>query len=827
MIRRSAVTAIARAANALFFLLTSSYCLLTYNSFAYQQLIRPRLIGWLSGFTTVHAAWYWLFFIVTVSTLIPDLRRPAHRLAAGLYLALSCALGVWLSLQQVLPLVENNGRSFVLALLALLPPVALAIVDHLAARPSTLVPTGEGRLLKACAATGLATWAVYAAGSMVRARAGAALHVSSVGLWLGIGAAAPDHLVVFAAGFLALVVIGAAAAFARAPGRAEYWLLVAALGAGLALTMRYLVFAAIAFGGRDSWIAAVAIGVTAALVWSGIARRRLADAEPPPPTAMTAFMAPLLVGSSRVTAAIALAIVPFVAYVLIDTTGALDWDFMIQKLGVLPIWAISLALIYRLTAERKAPGLVVLLAFPLAAVALQVVSRTAIARFTLWRAEPGLVSEFELDSYMAVNPSFRLIRGWRGTDSHGDGEFFQFLRANTTIATPRLSPVPIDFVRPLTPRPGGKPHVFLFVIDSLRRDYLSAYNSDVTFTPSIERFAADSFVFDRAFSRYGGTGMAVPSIWAGGMLIHKAYVTPFDPMNTLLKLLVAENYQPMLSLDYTMGQLLPRTLRVTELDRTVATVDYDLCGTLADLQGQLTSNRDGRPVFVYTLPQNLHVSRMRSAPTPVGESYPGFFPPYAAMLRRMDRCFGSFIEFLTRSGLYDDSVVILTADHGDSLGEESRWGHAFTIFPEVMRIPLIIHLPPAMRRTVATDLERLSFSTDITPTLYALLGHEPAALGPLFGAPLFAAPGVELSSRRHAAFLEASSYGPIYGALRQNGRHLYIADAVNGKEYAYDLFQPVSASRVAVTDADRAFSRTLIRDQITEVAALYHFDPRP
>jgi arylsulfatase A-like enzyme len=145
----------------------------------------------------------------------------------------------------------------------------------------------------------------------------------------------------------------------------------------------------------------------------------------------------------------------------------------------------------------------------------------------------------------------------------------------------------------------------------------------------------------------------------------------------------------------------------------------------------------------------------------------------------------------------------------------------------VLRIPLIVHLPPSMRHAVATDLERVSFSTDLTPTLYALLGIEPAALGPLFGAPLFAAPDRELSSRRHAAFMEASSYGPVYGMLRQNGRHLYIADAVNGKEYAYDLFQEVSGRRVAVTDADRTLSRGLIRDQITALATLFHFDPRP
>ena len=56
-------------------------------------------------------------------------------------------------------------------------------------------------------------------------------------------------------------------------------------------------------------------------------------------------------------------------------------------------------------------------------------------------------------------------------------------------------------------------------------------------------FAKDSVVFTRAFTRYGGTGLSVPAIWTGGMVLHKQYVTPSEPMNTLLKLLDAGGYR--------------------------------------------------------------------------------------------------------------------------------------------------------------------------------------------------------------------------------------------------------------------------------------------
>jgi hypothetical protein len=72
-----------------------------------------------------------------------------------------------------------------------------------------------------------------------------------------------------------------------------------------------------------------------------------------------------------------------------------------------------------------------------------------------------------------------------------------------------------------------------------------------------------------------------------------------------------------------------------------------------------------------------------------------------------------------------------------------------------------------------------------------------------------------------------SSYGPVYGLLSRNGRHLYIADAVEGREYAYDLGADGGDVRVGLTDAERSDNRRLIRQQVDDLAAWYHFTPEP
>jgi arylsulfatase A-like enzyme len=232
-----------------------------------------------------------------------------------------------------------------------------------------------------------------------------------------------------------------------------------------------------------------------------------------------------------------------------------------------------------------------------------------------------------------------------------------------------------------------------------------------------------------------------------------------------------------------------------------------------------------RPVFAHTRPLDLHVANVRGASVPSGESYPGFREAYAARIHQIDACFGRFVVFLKESQLYDSSIIVVMSDHGDSLGDELRWGHAYTLFPEVLKIPLMIHLPSSLREHLAADLARVSFTVDVTPTLYKLLGYEPERLGPLFGSSLFEDPGRDLSWRRREAYVIASSYGAVYGVLSHNGRKLYIADAINARDYAYDLTGHALGVRSGMTDADRDLNRQLIREQVGALAASYHFVP--
>src|SRR3989304_853112 len=101
-VRRPSLIALARALNALFFVVTSLYCLLIYSPFSYQQFIKPKVSLVVAAFAFWHLALYWLVLGVTALTLAPALERSRARGIGWSYLAACAALGIWLALHPVL-----------------------------------------------------------------------------------------------------------------------------------------------------------------------------------------------------------------------------------------------------------------------------------------------------------------------------------------------------------------------------------------------------------------------------------------------------------------------------------------------------------------------------------------------------------------------------------------------------------------------------------------------------------------------------------------------------------------------------------------------------
>jgi arylsulfatase A-like enzyme len=149
------------------------------------------------------------------------------------------------------------------------------------------------------------------------------------------------------------------------------------------------------------------------------------------------------------------------------------------------------------------------------------------------------------------------------------------------------------------------------------------------------------------------------------------------------------------------------------------------------------------------------------------------------------------------------------------------------LFPEVLQIPLIMHFPRGVLDHQAIDPKAVALTTDITPTLYAALGYHPRRETPLVGQPLIAAAPEELATRRTETYVLAASYGAVYAVLRQNGRRLYVVDAVKDEEYGYERRALGRWSPVEVTPGLRAVNQRAIREYIDEISRVYHVNSGP
>jgi len=96
---------------------------------------------------------------------------------------------------------------------------------------------------------------------------------------------------------------------------------------------------------------------------------------------------------------------------------------------------------------------------------------------------------------------------------------------------------------------------------------------------------------------------------------------------------------------------------------------------------------------------------------------------YDGEIQYMDQNVGELLDFIRKAGWMDDTIVILTSDHGESFGEHNHWEHSRVLYEDVLHVPFIMRLP---RGQMAGRHEKdiVAQPTDILPTVLAVTGIE-------------------------------------------------------------------------------------------------------
>jgi arylsulfatase A-like enzyme/Tfp pilus assembly protein PilF len=275
-------------------------------------------------------------------------------------------------------------------------------------------------------------------------------------------------------------------------------------------------------------------------------------------------------------------------------------------------------------------------------------------------------------------------------------------------------------------------NVILVTIDTLRSDRISSYGSNLVTTPNIDSFASEGVIFSNAASTVPFTLPAHSSILTGlyppghGVRENVGY-TLDESIPTLAEVLTDAGWD---TAGFISAFVLDRRWGIARgfehyLD------DFDLKDfetpnlgsvqrpgdeTIAEAVRWLDERPSSAPFFLWLHLYDPHDPY--EPPEPFKSQYPG--RPYDGEVAYTDWLIGEFRRSLEERGLLDDSLVILTADHGEGLGDHGEGQHGYFIYDTTIHVSLIMRLPNGSNGGMKVDTA--VSHVDIFPTVLDTLG---------------------------------------------------------------------------------------------------------
>ncbi|HTE05406.1 MAG TPA: sulfatase [Planctomycetota bacterium] len=279
------------------------------------------------------------------------------------------------------------------------------------------------------------------------------------------------------------------------------------------------------------------------------------------------------------------------------------------------------------------------------------------------------------------------------------------------------------------------PNVLFLVVDTLAARHMSLHGYARPTTPQLTAFAAGGLRFDRALSMSSWTLPATASLLTGlspnehGVLGGaRNYLV--DGLRTWPEVLRDEGIEG--------GAFVANTLIAApnNFDQGFGHWEQANDETAAQLHARLLAWLDGQPKggrwFGYVHYMDPHAPY--AAPGDARHRFDGEFPApeelsslrpervqrgevpmpdaagraqivalYDAEVAYLDACFGQLLAALRERGLLEDTVVVLTADHGEELFDHGRWGHGYTLYDELLHVPLLAAGPGVPVGAVRSD----------------------------------------------------------------------------------------------------------------------------
>jgi len=189
---------------------------------------------------------------------------------------------------------------------------------------------------------------------------------------------------------------------------------------------------------------------------------------------------------------------------------------------------------------------------------------------------------------------------------------------------------------------------------------------------------------------------------------------------------------------------------------------------------------------------------------------------YDGSIRMADAELGDFLQKMDSAGLLDNTYIIITSDHGEEFLEHGRIGHQFSLYKELLAIPLIISGPSIKAHRVSHPVGLV----DLFATILDLLGLPPVAQSQGYSlVPLMQ--GQKSIAGPRFQFSELSRGKELRSLINPSSDH-FITDLDSKETHYYDLFSDPQEQNNIVKDMPKEVaSRQASLDQLMSGAIKY------
>ncbi|HUT77683.1 MAG TPA: sulfatase, partial [Polyangia bacterium] len=318
----------------------------------------------------------------------------------------------------------------------------------------------------------------------------------------------------------------------------------------------------------------------------------------------------------------------------------------------------------------------------------------------------------------------------------------------------------------------GLPNVVLVMNDTHRADHTGIYGGPADLTPRLDALAADGVIYVNAFAQASWTRPSVATLLTGRYpsshtAILKGSVLPRE-VTTLAEVLqgggyetigIATNYNltPFFGFDQGFADyryLAPANpLGASDVQSKLIAIEiakklqarlrgnaelpddyYVVAETVTDQALARLDRRDPqRPFFMFLSYMDVHDPYFRhpfdghgishrSNPDPDPSLAAEMKELYAGEVRYWDSHFGRLIDGLRERGLYDDTLVVVTSDHGEEFGEHGGFWHGTTLYDEQLRVIFVAKYPAASGLPRGARVDAWIRLLDVSPLIIAQMG---------------------------------------------------------------------------------------------------------